>query len=244
MRKIILLMSILLTSISFSQNLNILTEEMAPFNFTKGGKVTGLATDLLVSMMKDAGLKYDAKDITMVPWARGYKKAQNEKNTILYSMTRTKERENMFAWVGPIFKLEFGIIAKKGSKIKISSVEDLTKYKIGSVIEDASEQILLKNSKVKKGRLERVSKPEVNIKKLEAGRIDLITSNIPAAMNLISKMGLKTSDYEVVYVMQENEFYYAFQKDSDKATMKKLQMSLDKLVKNGTKKKIIKKYFK
>ncbi len=55
----------------------------------------------------------------MYPWDRGFLFAQNEDNTILFSTTRTQDREKMFKSVGPIFTNAMCLIVRKDSNIKI-----------------------------------------------------------------------------------------------------------------------------
>lgn len=244
MKSLIIIFTIFIASMSsYSQSLSIFTEENAPFNFTKGGKMTGISTEILDATLKDAGMNIPTSKFKVIPWARAYDKVQANKNHVLFSMARTAQREKMFQWVGPIYKLQIGLLAKKGNKISIKSKADLKKYKIGTVIDGAPEQLLLKEG-VDKSKLERVSKQDINVKKLKAGRIDMLAFNIPATLYSLEKIGEKSSDYEVVYVLKEVDLYYGLNKNTDKAVVAKLQASFDKLKKSGKTDKIIKKYIK
>ena len=89
----------------------MLTEENAPFNFTEDGALKGIAVDLIVAAMKDAGSEVSPAEIQVVPWARGYDAARNQPGTMLFSMARTQERESLFSWVGPIYKAQIGLVA-------------------------------------------------------------------------------------------------------------------------------------
>ncbi|MBF0224542.1 MAG: transporter substrate-binding domain-containing protein [Desulfobacterales bacterium] len=104
----------------------------------------GIAVDLLVLMLERVGSKQGRQDIKMYPWARAYNYAQDIKNTILFSTTRTEEREKIFKWVGPIFTNNMCLIARKDSHIKANTFEEMKNYRIGTVIDDVSEQLLVK----------------------------------------------------------------------------------------------------
>jgi polar amino acid transport system substrate-binding protein len=64
-------------------------------------------------MLTIAGAKKSRADIKIWPWARGYETALKEKNTVLFSTTRTEARENLFKWVGPIMPSRIVLVAKK-----------------------------------------------------------------------------------------------------------------------------------
>ena len=52
----------------------------------------------------------------MMPWNRSYMTIQNENDIVVFLMTRTKEREELFKWVGPLAKGKVILIGKKGSR--------------------------------------------------------------------------------------------------------------------------------
>ncbi|MBU2631115.1 MAG: ABC transporter substrate-binding protein [Proteobacteria bacterium] len=121
----------------------IMTEEYAPYNFKKDGKVQGIAVDMMVEMLKKVGSSQTLDDIQLLPWARGYRNVQEMPNAVLFSTTRTKERENIFKWVCPINTLRTEVIALKSRNIKINSVQELLKYRIGCVRDDVGEQLIV-----------------------------------------------------------------------------------------------------
>lgn len=47
------------------------------------------------------------------PWARSYETVMRNQNAVLFSAARTKVREDMFKWAGPILTLSIGLVAKK-----------------------------------------------------------------------------------------------------------------------------------
>ncbi|MBL7176955.1 MAG: transporter substrate-binding domain-containing protein [Desulfobacteraceae bacterium] len=80
----------------------IYTENYKPYNFEKDGKIQGIAVELLTQMLEKAGSSQTLADIKLVPWARGYDAVQKNEKTLLFSITRTEEREDLFKWVCPI----------------------------------------------------------------------------------------------------------------------------------------------
>ena len=121
-----------------------ITEDVYPFNFKENGKLQGMSVDILMSMLQKLDSNQLRSDILMLPWNQGYSVVQKKKNTSLFSTTRTKEREKLFKWVGPITPIAISLIAKKDRHIKIRSFNEINKYKIGAVKEGLGEQILHK----------------------------------------------------------------------------------------------------
>lgn len=79
--------------------LNIYTEEWAPISFSVDGQPDGLAVQVVQEIQK----RIDNQDpIKIVPWTRGWKIITEQPNTVLFTMTRTAERERMFSLIGPV----------------------------------------------------------------------------------------------------------------------------------------------
>jgi polar amino acid transport system substrate-binding protein len=239
----------LLLFVSFSlraqtvDDLTFITEEYAPLNFQKDGKVQGVAVDALTEIFKLIGSKKTAGDIKLWPWARGYETALKEKNTALFAMTRTEARENLFKWVGPIMPSRIVLIAKKARGINIKAPEDINKsnYKIGVVREDIGEQALLTLG-IKRERINETNSGFNAAKMLQSDRIDMWAYGDAVALWNLKELGYKTSDYEEVYVLKESQQYYAFHKDTDEKVIAQLQAALDQLKTSGKLNAIIKKY--
>lgn len=203
--------------------LTYLTEESPPENYTENGEVKGLAVELLQRMWDKMGMK--RQEIQIVPWARGYKDLQNLPGTVLFAMTRLEEREKLFKWVGPIRTTRFALIARKKSKIKINTLDDLKKHRVVTVINDGTE-VLLKQ----KGYKEYLD-PSNNLKsalqKLNLGRADLIAYGEQNLKYYMLSNGLNPKDYVAVFTLSKSSDFYAFHKDTPDRVIRKFQAALD-----------------
>lgn len=206
----------------------IFTEELPPFNFERDGKVYGISTDILLELLRMAGTPVARENIQLIPWPRAYNTVLTTPGTILFSAARTEEREPLFQWVGPIHKITIGLIAKKESNILIHSIEDLRKYKIGTIRKGAPEQLVIKAG-INEDSLDRISDPVANVKKLQSGRIDMFAFNVPTTRYLMATNGIDPDQYEVVWVLKEAEIYYAFHNETDTKTIEKLNFLLDEM---------------
>ncbi|MGD9200821.1 MAG: ABC transporter substrate-binding protein [Chitinispirillia bacterium] len=222
----------------------IITETYPPFNFEQEGNLQGISVDIMGLILKKVDSKLTIKNIQLLPWSRGYKDVQNVKNTCLFSTTRTKERENLFKWVGPIISNKNVLIALKANNIKIRSIDDCKKYKIGVVSDDIGEQLLLKEG-FKKEALDRIGGTTAitqSIQKLIRGRIDMFSYSEAVVQWEIKNLKKNPGDFETVYTLSEGQLYYAFHKETSDEIISQMQGALDKLKKGAKINGIIKKY--
>jgi polar amino acid transport system substrate-binding protein len=226
-----------------AQTLTVLAEENPPFNTVKDGSAQGAATDLFLAIAAKAGLKVTRDDVKTQPWVRSYEAVQTQVNTVLFPMARTAARENLFKWVGPIYKVQIGLIAPKARKLVIKDAADASKYKIGTVKDGAPEQAIVAAG-VSVDLLDRSADLVGNLRKLQSGRIDMLAFNAVAANFNMASLGMNPVDYEVVFVLSEPQLYFALQKDTAPTTINALQTALDAAKKDGSYDAIIKKFIK
>jgi polar amino acid transport system substrate-binding protein len=230
-----------LCAVNNATKIKIFTENYPPYNMEVNGKLKGLSVDILNAMLNQMKKKGDIK---LKPWATGYKIVLKKKNTMLFSTTRTKQREKLFKWVGPIASTNIGIIAPKSKHLKIKKITDLNNYKIGAVINDIGEQLLLENG-VNKKNIESVGGKNpivLNFQKMGKGRIDAFSYETNVAMYGAKSYQIDQKDFEVVYILKKGQLYYAFNTKTDDSIIKAYQKALNKIKTNGIYNKILKKY--
>lgn len=207
----------------------VYTEQNPPYNFVDNGKIAGHATKLVEKLFAQCGHKMADDSVHLLPWARGYHEVLHENNTMLYSMIRTPEREALFQWVGPVGKMTLALIAKKSTHLSVATPAMLHRYKIATIPDTASEKALLALG-FQPSELERFANALSQLKKLKENRIDAIAFSVEGAFSLLKEMGCDVSEYEVVYVLQESDLYFAFHKD----TSLKLIAHMNETLKNLT----------
>jgi len=112
-----------------------MSEQFPPFNFEENGQLKGTSVDLIALILERLNSKQNRNDIEILPWGRSYQKLLKEMNTVLFVVTRTKTRENLFKWVGPISDAKDVFLARKDKRITIKTIDD-AKNTIGAVIPD------------------------------------------------------------------------------------------------------------
>lgn len=213
--------------------IQLASEENPPFNYTdeKTGEFVGVGTGLVKELFKRADMKYE---ITSGPWARSYNNALNNKNTCVFMTAITDERKPLFKWVGPFLKVEWVIYAKANSPLKISSIEDLRKLRVGGYIEDAPVTFLQKQGI----EFDLVPRDELNPKKLELNRIDVwVTNNVRGPL-LAEKAGV--TNMKKVYAFKDINHYLACNKKMPDEVINRLNSELAQMKSKGDFDKIVK----
>lgn len=221
-----------------ASELRIVTEELPPYNMTQGGQITGMSTEVVQAVLKDAGLAAPA--IQSMPWARAYDIALNTENVLIYSITRTPQREKLFKWVGVIAPTQWYLFSRSGRGLPaIRSVEDARKHQIATVNEDVGEQYLVSKGFVIGKNLQSSNKYEFNYEKLKLGRVDYWIANEMNATWLARQAG---DDPERVLVralplpdlMQDDGLNMAFSLKTPDAVVERFRKSLEAIRRNGT----------
>jgi polar amino acid transport system substrate-binding protein len=211
------------------EELTILTENLPPLNYVENGVLVGPSVEIVKQIQKKVGSQ---TQIHVYPWARAYQLALNEKNVILFGMTYTKEREDKFKWVGPLATKRDILVAKKGSGIIISSLEDAKKVnRIGTLRDDTRERLLKRHGFT---NLEPVSDEQLNAKKLALGRINLWAYKIPGLRTVCDLAGVNYTEFEEVLHLREIDLMIAFSKTTSDSLVQKWKDAFNEMLTDGT----------
>lgn len=207
-------------------DLEYITENYPPFNYVEGGVLRGEAVDLLLSATALSGNPIRARDISVQPWARAFHNALEGPNRVLFSTTRTPERERLFKWAGPIGSNHVVLMAKKSSNIKLNSLKELERYKVGAIRDDVG-KLFLRELHLEKSIITLGVQPDSIAKMLQSGRVDLWAYGESSAKDTLKKIGAKVADYEVVRVLKTLDLYFAFSQDVPDKLVAEFQQAID-----------------
>ncbi|MCD8521421.1 MAG: transporter substrate-binding domain-containing protein [Saccharospirillaceae bacterium] len=208
--------------------LKYITESYPPYNFKEGDKLQGIAVDLLVAATVAAGDPLSVDSIRVLPWPRAYMLAQKEAGTVLFSTTRTEQREPLFQWVGPIASTRVVLMARKADNIVINNADDISRYMVGAILDDIGEQ-LLKSAGVADSAIKIIPSADALAKMLGAGRIQLWAYEENVARWYIKQSKLDNTQFEVVHVLKESDLYYTLNNNIPAATVQRLQEGVNKI---------------
>lgn len=166
------------------QTVTLANGDWAPYqgeDLAGGGPATRIATEAFESQGWSVTFRY-------LPWARGKKLAARGDldGTMIYSYT--EERDKEFAYSEPVITLRDVIFYKKNNPIDWSQPSDLSGLTFGGVV-DYDYDLLRENPDLDVD-MQRVAKPELNFRKLAAGRVDAIISNELVGKSLARKAGV------------------------------------------------------
>ena len=214
---------------ALSTELTVLTENLPPLNFLKNRELVGSSVEIVKEIQERVGSE---EEIQVYPWARAYKMALQDENVVLFGMTHTKERHDKFKWVGPLATKRDILVAKKGSGIRISNLEDAKKVEsIGTLRDDTRERLLQSHGFT---NLESVSDEQQNARKLALGRIDLWAYKKPGLKTVCELAGVDYNDVEEVYSLREIDVSIAFSRTTPDWIVQKWREAFNEMLADGT----------
>ena len=210
-------------------DLKIFTEEYPPLNFKKGGKITGLATEVIKEIQKRTGSN---DNIELASWEKGYKAVFLKPNTALFSIAMTQERKDKLQWVGPIGVLDSNFYALKGCGIKIVNLNEAKKVNKIATVTDYYNELELK----KEGftNLESSPSEEIALRKMLEGKVQLFAGNNLTMPADLEKIGAKKDDVESVFTISTDLLYIAFSPTTPPDLVARWQAALNEMKKDGT----------
>lgn len=210
----------------------LLTENFPPYNMAINGKnfaqeenIQGIAADIVREMFKRAGISYSMT--LRFPWERIYNMTLEKPGYGVFVMARLAERENLFKWVGPIGPDDWILLAKPNSRIKVDSIEQARRYKIGAYKGDAIAVHLSKQGLKPVVAL----RDQDNARKLMDGQIDLWATGDPAGRFLARQEGI--GNLKTVLRFNSAKLYLALNRQVPDEVVDKLQAALEQMRTDG-----------
>jgi polar amino acid transport system substrate-binding protein len=216
-------------SISGAADMTLITEELPPFNYKENGTLTGASTEVVREIARRLGVN---ADVEVMPWARGYQELVGKPNVALFTTARTKDREALFHWVGPLYVSRLAFYGRKKDSPRIDSLDAARRVKaIATYKDDFGEQIL---KSLGFTNLDSSNSPHSNIRKLMSGRVDLWFFHDISLDRLTRETGIDPDEIEVVYTHREVYSYIAISKQTPVAVVQQWQAALDAMKADGT----------
>ncbi|PHV12444.1 substrate-binding periplasmic protein [Chitinimonas sp. BJB300] len=235
----LLVLTSVLSASASADTLTAYTEEWPPYNYTEGGVIKGIATDILHAVC--AEIKINCA-INMVPWARGYALTLSTPNTLVYTTARKAEREKAFAWVGPILPRTTWVYARSGVDAVPDTVSALQHFRIGVVRGEASTADL-QAAKVPLSALVFENSDAGVMKLLNAGLVDvMINTEAGMAWNL-KLTGMEPRAVKKLFKFNDDGgYYFALNLRTDPAIIANMQSALDAMRRDGRLQALIRRY--
>lgn len=219
------------------------TENLPPLNYQDdSGAAQGFSVELLRLMAAAAGLPLE---LQVMPWLRSMQMAEAQPASVLFSLTRTPEREAQFQWVGPIAQRRI-LIYRLASRVdlKLNQLGDLGTQRIG-VVRDSAADKQLQAAGLKPGvQLEHGLDDATNVRKLLAGRMEFVALLDWAAAWNMRQLKLPYATLQPVMEQDTSRSYwYGLRPDAEPAVVRRLQAELDALKRDGRYERLRQRYF-
>lgn len=212
-------------------------DEGPPFNYMENGNAVGLAIDVVKLIQKRMKTK---EEVLIVPWARGYQTLKIKSNTALFTVARTKDREKLFSMIGPIGVAPVVFYAKKGSLLRIHSLEDAKKVlRIAVRGETIFESLLLQKGFT---NLLVTKTVEQNLDLLAAQRVDLFCDSRIEVEGSLKILKRDPKQLHQVFDVANLDLYIAFSRGTPTSTIAAWKRELQALKDDGSFKKIYEKW--
>lgn len=171
-------------------------------------------------------------DIRAYPWARAFVTAKSVPNTLIFSIARRAEREELFRWIGTVSPYHVKLFTKKGGSVPAAGRwRDLRSYTLAGQRKDVKAQFLNKNG----FKVSWVTTAESTIKMLYADRVDLVAGDALSLPYRVRQLGLDIDDLAIAADVPDlsSELYLAANADTDEHFIERLGHSLQKIKDSG-----------
>ena len=173
-----------------AREISMLTVEWAP-HYGSELPEKGMTTAIVKAAFSAAG---HSADVEFMPWARALKEVEEGRSDIVMGAYHNQEREAKYIFSDPIYFLELGLIARPGLGInRYDTLRDLTPYSIGISRGFANSEEFDAADYLDKHV---ATYPNLNIRKLFRGRIDMAVMNFDLFRYEAKKEGFCISDVE------------------------------------------------
>ena len=240
--KKLLFLGLVCTSTLFSADIKLYTEDFPPYQTNENGKLSGISIDIINEIKKRVK---DDISIESNDWDTSYNKALNNKNCGVFSTGRTKDRESLFKWIGPIGKTKYIFFTNAQNDYYIGNPED-AQVKAKHILvskNDVSHQILT-NLGIKNLKVSDDKSSKENIQTVAKDKDVLWASDYYSGIYKIRKLGLES---KIKPMMSNRPFIattmnIAFNINTDEKVIENWNQALKQIVDDGTYAKIMQKY--
>ncbi len=232
LKNLVVVLLLVIVSISHSYGkLQVLGEESPPGEYIdENGQPAGVTIELVRELLKRTKVEADIK---IFPWKRAYYLGLNGKEVALMETTRTKEREDLFKWVGPILVVKRVVYALENYVHKINKADDLKNNDVVCVLRGSSNESYLRNE-LKIGKVHAVAKPIQCIRLLFANRVKLFYTSEIGLTGLLKDQKISPSKFKPVLTLKKEYLYLAFSKDTEDKEITRWQRHFKDIKKDGT----------
>ena len=221
-----------------AEGLHLLTEENRPLSFAlpaSGGSASGspgiggICAEVVQAMAQWLGVN---PQITLLPWARAFERAQKDENTGLFCTARTPEREALFQWVGPLMAVEGVFYARRGSAQRLASLDEARAASSILVVRSFFTHQFLQAQGF--SNLHTVSRPDDMLRMLMNDRAPLMFANKLTVPDMAGQQGVPLEELVPLRSVLRVDEYLAFSPRTPPQVVARWGAALAALRRDGT----------
>jgi polar amino acid transport system substrate-binding protein len=236
--------AVLLSAVAWSADisgqftqLRILTEDYPPLNYVEDGRVTGASTEILTLVYKELGL--ELPEIEVMPWPRAYHLTQSQDPFMLFTMSRTPAREDLFQWAGHTHSSRTYLVTYEGSGIESYDPRENHSERIAAVQSDVTQAVLLELGYPTE-KIDLVDSNETMFRVFKNHRTKLISVSASPLQAFQESGEYDEYGFVKLAITREIPGHFAFSPGVDPEVVAQFQAALDKV--RDQQKEILKKY--
>lgn len=210
----------------------------APMEFMDKDKIVGFDIDFLKAVMKEAGLKYEAKNIGWDALFTSVKQA-TEVDAGISSVTINDDRKKTYDFSAPYFESTNLIMVKKGSSIK--SAADLKNVKVALQNATTADDIVSGIKGKTSAQIKRFGSNAEAFLEMDKGGAEAVVAD-----NMIINEYVKNNPGKGYVAISDDSFsseYYGLLLPKGSKLKAKLDPAIKEVINNGEYAKIYKKWF-
>lgn len=200
-----------------SQTIEIYTEVWPPYQFIdENNNLDGIAVNQVQGVLNKLGWRYNTH---ILPWARTYQSTRRKANSLIYSITRTPEREKQFHWIYQLDNVKTYLLRLADRvDIEVNDEQDILRYRL-ALRRDAASLSYFKSLGVDMtNNVILVNNSEQALKLVAHGRVDFYPITNTGFLPIIANSNFRPELFTFAFELKDlgSQIYLAANIDSDK----------------------------
>jgi len=216
-----------------------LTEDYYPSTFMRGGRLEGIVGDT-VSLIRERNGMYDK--VYQLPWKIAYEISLLNPNVVIFGMARLENRENIYSWVGPVYKNVAFFYSFSDECSDAMTLDEIRKCSSVSVTEGWWTHLRLMDKGFK--NISPAVDLDLTVKNLLEGKSPVALLPYLTVSVLVEKGEYSLEKLKKLFSFDSYDIYIAISKGSDEELVRKFKKTFDEIVMDGSFNEIMSKYDK
>lgn len=211
--------------------IDVLAEEFWPYSFSVNDSPypQGIFIDFASELLEGADLSYE---LHLLPWPRVMRRAGSDANQLIITLIRSRDRENLVHWVGPVAKVNHALYGLNTMEVVPRNLDEARNMVVATVVDDVASNYLKQQNFT---NLVSTSDHLRGLQLLTRGRVDLYPGNTALIDYQCIQLPRACDQLNLVLPLTELEqdLYFAFSLATDQRVVNIVRTRFDELVASG-----------